>query len=105
MKRHEVRFRPLTEADLIALYDYIAEASGTAVAAAYIDRIEAACLAPAQFPKRGTRRDDIRKGLRTIGFEHRATIIFQVRSSEVLIVRILHGGRDFDALFRSDDAE
>jgi plasmid stabilization system protein ParE len=44
----------------------------------YLDRIEEACMALATFPKRGTRRDDILPGLRTIGFERRVTIAFRV---------------------------
>src|SRR3981189_2942305 len=55
----EVYFRPGREADLAGLYDYSAEAAGTRIAAGYIDRIEAACLALADYPERGTRRDDI----------------------------------------------
>ncbi len=66
-----VRFRPAAEADLIELYGYIAERSGRARAGDYIDRIEAACLSLADFPERGTRRDDLRPGLRVIGFERR----------------------------------
>ena len=58
----EVYFRPAAEADLVGLYDYIAEAAGTRIAAGYIDRIEAACMALADFPERGTRRDDILPG-------------------------------------------
>lgn len=38
------------------------------------------------FPERGARRDDIRPGLRTMGFERRATIVFQVNKAEVVIV-------------------
>ena len=100
MKTYEVRFRPLAEADLFGLYDYIAEDAGQAVAGAYIERIEAACMALATFPERGTRRDDLRPGLRTIGFERRATIAFQVRRDDVLIVRIFYGGQDFERALR-----
>lgn len=100
MKKYEVSFRPLAEADLFGLYRYIAEESGGAVAGAYIDRLEAACLALETFPKCGTRRDDIRPGLRTMGFERRATIVFQVLEAEVVIVRILYGGRDYERLLR-----
>jgi toxin ParE1/3/4 len=89
-----VSFRPEAESDLFNLYDYIAEEAGPAIAGGYIDRIEAACMALATFPERGTDRDEIRPGLRTIGFERRATIIFQVVGQEVLIVRVLYGGRD-----------
>ncbi len=105
MKKHEIVFRPRAEADLFALYSYIAEKSGRAVAGAYIDRIEAACRALETFPRRGTRRDDIRSGLRTIGFERRATIVFQLLKAEVVVVRILFGGRDFARALRDADDE
>ena len=96
MKAYAVGFRPRAEADLFELYDHIAAESGRAVAGNYIDRIEAACMALAHFPKRGTQRHDIRPGLRTIGFERRATIVFQVTKDEVVIVRIFYGGQDYE---------
>ncbi|MBI3513958.1 MAG: type II toxin-antitoxin system RelE/ParE family toxin [Proteobacteria bacterium] len=101
MKRFEVRFRPLAETDLIGLYDHIAKEAGHAVAGAYVDRIEAACMALETFPKRGTRRDDIRRGLRTLGFERRATIVFQVRKTAVVIVRVFYGGQDYERVLGS----
>lgn len=91
----KVYFRAQAEADLFALYDYIASTAGATIAGNYIDRIEAACLALASFPERGTRRDDILPGLRTIGFERRATIAFRVLKARVEIVTIAYGGRDF----------
>jgi len=103
VKKYRIVFRPRAEADLFALYDYIAGNAGRAVAGTYIDRIEAACLALETFPRRGTRRDDIRKGLRTMGFERRATIVFQVLKTEVVIVRILFGGRDYARALRDED--
>ncbi len=102
MKRFEVGFRPLAEADLLALYRRIAAAAGTEMAGAYIDRIEAACLALETFPARGTKRDDIRPGLRTMGFERRATIVFRIPRRAVLIVRLFHGGQDFARALRGE---
>lgn len=96
MPRFRIGFRPLAQADLFGLYDHIAAEAGREVAGAYIDRIEAACLALETFPERGTRRDDIRPGLRTLGFERRATIVFQVRKTDVVIVRIFDGGQDYE---------
>ena len=96
MEQFKVSFRPRAAADLLGLHDYIAEQSGLAIASDYVERIEAACLALATFPERGTKRDDIRPGLRTIGFGRRATIVFQVRKAEVVIVRVFYGGRDFE---------
>jgi plasmid stabilization system protein ParE len=69
MKKFEVSFRPLADADLVGLYRHIAEDAGHAVAGAYIERIETTCMARETLPERGTRRDDIRPGLRTMGFE------------------------------------
>jgi toxin ParE1/3/4 len=100
MKTYRVNFRPMAEADLFALYEYIADEAGHAVASAYIDRIEDACLALQTFPERGTRRDDIRPGLRTIGVEKRVTIAFQVSKSDVTILRIFYGGRDYERSLR-----
>ncbi|SEH40871.1 type II toxin-antitoxin system RelE/ParE family toxin [Tardiphaga sp. OK245] len=100
-----VFFRPQAEADLIGLYDYIAEAAGTKIAGGYIDRIEAACMALATFPKRGTLRNDILPGLRTIGFERRATIAFRALKTRVEIVTIAYGGRDFERELRSAETD
>ena len=96
MKTFEISFRPRAETDLFELYEYIAAESGPKVAGDYIDRIEAACNTLSAFPERGLKRDDIRKGLRIVGFERRAAILFQVRTSEVIIVRILYGGQDYE---------
>ncbi|MBV8537325.1 MAG: type II toxin-antitoxin system RelE/ParE family toxin [Alphaproteobacteria bacterium] len=101
MRKFRVSFRPLAETDLIGLYDFIAEEAGPDVAGSYIARIEAACRALETFPARGTRRDDIWPGIRTIGFEHRATIVFEVGKRDVVVLRILYGGRDFARAFRN----
>ena len=96
----KVYFRPQAEADLIALYDYIANQGSPLNAGNYLDRIEKACMELATFPERGTRRDDILPGLRTIGFERRATIAFRVLKTRVEIVTIAYGGRDFESELR-----
>jgi toxin ParE1/3/4 len=72
---HKVTFRPEAEDDLFALYRYIAENAGPARAADYVARIETACMNLATFPLGGTPRDDLAPGIRTIGFERRATIV------------------------------
>ena len=92
----KVIFRPEAEADLVGLYEYIAQEAGYKVAGGYIDRIEETCMALATFPKRGTRRDDILPGLRTVGFERRITIAFRVLKAEVEIVTIAYAGRNFE---------
>jgi len=94
--KHKVSFRPQAENDLFELYRYIVEDSGLAIAGGYIERIEAACLGFETFPLRGHARDDIRPGLRTLDFERRAVIVYQVLAQEVVIVRISYGGQDYE---------
>jgi toxin ParE1/3/4 len=43
---------------------------------------------------RGARRDDLKKGLRVLGFERRVAIAFRVTDSQVIVARVLYGGRD-----------
>jgi toxin ParE1/3/4 len=103
VKEFRVTFRPQAEADLFGLYEYVAARTDAATAAGFTDRIEATCLNLATFPKRGVRRDDIRRGLRIMGFERRAAIVFQVLKNEVVIVRIFYAGRDYERLLRGSD--
>jgi len=67
-----------------------------ATALAYTDRIRRHCLDFKPFPERGTRRDELRAGLRTVGFERRVTIAFTIRNRRVVILRILYAGRSLD---------
>jgi plasmid stabilization system protein ParE len=54
------------------------------------------------FPNRGTMRDDLLPGLRTVGFRRRVTIAFVVEPTQVLVVGIFYGGQDFEAMLRDD---
>jgi toxin ParE1/3/4 len=90
----EVVFAPEARDDLLELYDYIAEQAGAGRARAYVERIISYCLGFTTFPKRGRRRDDLRPGLRTIGFGRRITIAFHVMEDRITIDRVLYGGRD-----------
>ena len=95
---HRVRFGPEARADLLDLYDHIADAAGRDLALAYVERIEHTCVGLADFPYRGAPRDDIRPGLRVIGIERRTLIAYIADASDVTILRVLHGGRDVAAL-------
>jgi toxin ParE1/3/4 len=91
---HRVVFSPEAAADLFNLYDYIAKRSGPARAIGYIQRIESHCSGFRFSAERGTKRDDLRPGLRITGFERRITIAFHVETSAVVIDRILYAERD-----------
>ncbi|MGP8185932.1 MAG: type II toxin-antitoxin system RelE/ParE family toxin [Terracidiphilus sp.] len=95
-----VVFTPEAREDLLELYNYIAEHGSPDRAMAYIERVEKACMSLRTIPERGTRREDLRPGLRVMGFERRAAIAFRVNSDSVAILRILYGGRSVDRAFR-----
>lgn len=80
-------------ADLARISDWVAANAGRAVALAYLDRIEAACAGLTDFPRRGTPRDDLGPGVRTISFEGRATIAYRVEADTLLILGVFHAGR------------
>jgi toxin ParE1/3/4 len=95
LKRRAVIFSPEARRDLFQLYDWIAERAGEEVALGYIERLESYCLNFEVAPHRGRRRDDIRPGLRIVGFERRVTIAFIVEASTVFILRLYYGGQDW----------
>jgi toxin ParE1/3/4 len=95
---YRVVFAPEAENDLLQLYLYIAEHSGDVRALAYVERQERYCQGFADFPERGTSRDDLFPGLRVVGFERRVSIAFHVTTDTVTFDRILYGGRDLNSL-------
>jgi toxin ParE1/3/4 len=101
---HEVIFAPEALADLTSIYDRIAGETSPERALAYVERLQRYCLAFATFPERGMRRDDLRPGLRTIGYRRRVTIAFHITPERVVIDRVLYGGRDVEGLLADDDS-
>ena len=61
---YTVIFSTAAEADLFAIYDYIAERAGAGIALHFVESIEVYCLGFANMPERGMRRYDLRPGLR-----------------------------------------
>ena len=102
---HRVVFAPEALDDLRDLYDVIADASLPERALAYVEALRRHCLGLAEFPERGTRRDAIRPGLRTLGYRRRVTIAFQVTGSTVTILRLLYAGRDLEGWAGQDEAD
>ena len=102
---HEVVFSPEALNDLLNLYDVIADDGGESRALRYTDAIVATCTRLDLFPERGTRRDDLRPGLRTTTFRRRVTIAYHISVKTVVIDRVLYGGRDLKPLFDDDDAD
>ncbi len=98
----EVIFAPEAREDILQLYDYIVGQAGAARALGFTERIVSYCQGFAMFPERGTQRDDLRPGLRMVGYGRRVTIAFHVLHDSVTIDRVLYGGRDLPAALSRD---
>jgi toxin ParE1/3/4 len=97
VKGFEVHFLAAAAADLDELFCYIAKESSLETADRYLNRLEGFCLSLSTLPARGTAIPGRVPGLRRMGFERRATILFRVGEDKVEILRILYGGRDLTA--------
>ena len=98
MEHYAVVFTARAERQLADLYGMIAESGGEARADDYVGKIVAVCDALSIFPERGTKRDDIRPNLGTMGYDRRVTIAFSVNTtiSTVAIHGVFYGGQDFE---------
>lgn len=102
MKSRAVIFAPEARADLVDLETWLLVRASARTAGAYIERIVDSCEALAIASERGHGRDDLKSGLRIVGFERRLTIAFAVRADRVEILRIFRAGRDWAAEFDED---
>lgn len=98
-----VVFTPEARAQLMSLYRYVADQAGPDTAFALTSAIVDHCERFTTFPRRGTPRDDIRPGLRTLGFLKRAVIAFDVAGDTITIIGIFYGGQDFETALSTDD--
>lgn len=98
MKRLPVVWRPRARADLLALYDWIAERADPETAFEYTAKIEAHAATLAEFPERGTPRDDLVPGMRTIPYRRRTVIAYRVTDGVVVVLRLVHAGQDWSGL-------
>lgn len=97
---YSVRFVPAATRDLKQLYDFIAASAGDRIARDFVERLHRYCLQLDMFPQRGTLRNDIRPGLRILGYRRQATIAFTVHEDAVMILRVFGRGRDFETGLR-----
>ena len=101
MKTRRVEIAPEAEADMDAIYDWVAEQAGHSVAINYLDALERFCQSLEVASERGSRRDDVRENLRILGFRRRVTIAFVVEDTRVVILRSFYGGQNWENIMRS----
>jgi plasmid stabilization system protein ParE len=107
VKTYSVVFAPEAEDDLVELFEYIVAQGSPAAAARYIDDIVAYCEGLGRFSHRGTKRDDIRPGLRITNYRRRVVIAFSIDESAetVAILGVYYAGRDYEAALGADEED
>lgn len=80
------------------LHGYLSAEADSETASRFVDGIIDYIAGLTAFPKRGTPRDDLRPGLRTMAWRRRVTIAFMVEETAVVVIGIFYGGRDFESL-------
>lgn len=99
---YRIVFTPEARDQLDRLHAYIATAADMDIASQFVNGIIDHIATLQEFPKRGTPRDDIRPGLRTLAWRRRVTIAFVVEEADVVVIGIFYGGRDFETLLKED---
>ena len=90
--------RPQAEADILEIWDFIAEDS-VAEADLWVDRLDAKFELWATQPMLGRPRDELEQGLRSLVFG-RYVVFFESLLDGIDVVRVLHGSRDLEAGFK-----
>jgi plasmid stabilization system protein ParE len=100
VKRYRIIISPEAEAQLATIYRYVADGASPEIALRFTSKIVERCRALESFPSRGTPRDDLRHGIRTIVFRRRTIIAYRVLDAVVEVLGIFHGGQDYEGLLR-----
>ena len=91
---YQVRLSEGAYDDLAGIWTWIASEADPDTANAYRARLRGFLAKLADFPRRGTPRDDLRPGIRSLVFERTIVTFYRIDGSIVTIVRIAHGARD-----------
>ena len=102
MRQRTVNFSPSARSDLVAVFDYVTSVAGISVAKNYVDRIETFIMNLDIASERGRLRDDIRSGLRVVGFEKRLVVAFKVDENRVTILRVLSRGQNWQEILKDE---
>ncbi|MGU3494019.1 type II toxin-antitoxin system RelE/ParE family toxin [Xanthobacteraceae bacterium A53D] len=99
---HPVSFRPAAITDLEAIEDYIALDNPGRAKAFVLDIMQRARRI-GDNPNLGRSRNDLRAGLRLLPLDRRVVVAYLIERSEVQILRIFYGGRNYAALMTDED--
>lgn len=91
---YKVEFLEPAADDLLTLHAWIEGEAGPHVADVYLARLKEHCFKLAEFPRRGTPRDDLMSGARSLSFERRILIFYRVEDRTVQIMHVVSTFRE-----------
>lgn len=91
-------FSPASRRDLHEILKYISRDKPGA-ALRHVEKLEQACWTLARNPQMGTAREELMPNVR-VWSEGNFAIFFRPVIDGAEIIRVVHGARDFDALFQ-----
>jgi len=103
-RRYRVVEKPSVFTDYINIADHIERwTNDRPLAIRTVELIRDYIKGMRDTPHRGTRRDDLRPGLRIVAFRKRTAIAFEIDETErtVAILRVFFGGQDYEAAMRT----
>ena len=92
-----VRLAEIALADLDAIWDFIA-ADDPSAADRFVDLLVEKAFSLGDMPEMGRSRDEIESGIRSFPVR-RYVLFYKVFEEELVVLRIVSGHRDLDALF------
>lgn len=96
-----VVYSPQAQRQLADIWSWVETRSGFPERAeAFVDSIIEFCDNLADNPQVGIQRDDLRPGLRVVGFRRRVNVAFAVVARRVEILGVYYGGQDFESQLR-----
>lgn len=92
--------RPLAEADILEIWDYIADAS-FAAADRWVDRLDEQFRMLAGQPMIGRAREEMARGMRSFPFG-RYVVFYMPLDDGIDVIRVLHSSQDVDSVFNPE---
>lgn len=100
-KRYRVEEKPDAFFDYQAIAEHVERWTGDrALADRTVDAIRDFIKSLSTLPHRGTKRDDLRPGLRIVPFKRRTAIAIEVNdhAGVVTVLRVFYGGQDYETV-------
>ena len=100
-KIYRVEEKPDVFLDYVAIAEHVERwTEDRALADRTVDAIRAFITSLKEIPHRGTKRDDLRPGLRIVTFKRRTAIAIEIDEGAkvVTVLRVFYGGQDYETV-------